>query len=320
MCNYCNGAVSTHDHLKWECSFFAPTRIEIDEELATIPHKCIPACIKNGIAPAMKIDGKKTFWGAAFDEQLDEKARTLLGENRELHTPGSDAKKTDERQAALDIIEGHEVRAYNARQVMLKHKAAHGSGSNLTFPDANEIEANMKDYPTSFTMDIYGDGSYISPTIWWAALGGFGVWMSEWISPNEAEARQQPLVQPTGTLQPYEANTTKVSSCLANTMLPVSALSGTLVTLSIGTANRWSPSNSVPSDATSQLDHSSQGPSPEQQQGLDQRQQLAMPRQDTTLHGAAISQTGTSTRQELTAWINQGPSHTMQKLLCNRQC
>ena len=113
----------------------------------------------------------------------------------------------------MDIIEDHEVQGYNARQVMLKHKAAHGSGSNLTFPDANEIEANMQDYPTSFKVDIYGDGSYTSPTIWWAALGGFGVWMPEWISPNEAEARQQTLVQPTGTSQPYEANTTKVSSC-----------------------------------------------------------------------------------------------------------
>ena len=83
--------------------------MEIDEELAMIPHKCIPSCIKNGIAPAMKTDGKKTFWGADRDEHLDEKARTLLGENRELHTPGSDAKKTEERQAAVDIIEDLEV-------------------------------------------------------------------------------------------------------------------------------------------------------------------------------------------------------------------
>ena len=47
LCSYCNGAVSTQDHIKWECSFFAPTRMEIDAELATIPHKCIPTYIKN---------------------------------------------------------------------------------------------------------------------------------------------------------------------------------------------------------------------------------------------------------------------------------
>ena len=66
LCSYCNGAVSTQDHIKWECSFFAPTRMEIDDELATIPHKCITTCIKNGIAPAMKTDGNKTFWGTDF--------------------------------------------------------------------------------------------------------------------------------------------------------------------------------------------------------------------------------------------------------------
>ena len=125
------------------------------------------------------------------------------------------------RQAAVDILEDPEVDGLNARQVMLKHKAAHGSGSDLTYPDANAIDANMQDYPADFRVDIYGDGSYTSPTIWRAALGGFGVWVPEWISPdqahningdhavsNEAGARQQPLAQPTGT----EANTTTVCS------------------------------------------------------------------------------------------------------------
>ena len=157
----------------------------------------------------------------------------------------------------MDIIEDYEVEGYNARQVMLKHKAAHGSGSDLTFPDANEIEANMQDYPTGFKVDIYGDGSYTSPTIWWAALGGFGVWMPEWMSPNqahsingdhassnEAEARQQPLVQPTGT----EANTTKVNSCLGHSAAPCQCVAGDVSPLSIGTANRRPPYNSLPSD------------------------------------------------------------------------
>ena len=116
----------------------------------------------------------------------------MFGENRELYTPGSDARKTQERQAAVDILEDPEVEGFNARQVMLKHKAAHGSGSDLTFPDADAINANMQDYPADFKVDIYGDGSYTSPTVLWAALGGFGVWMPEWVSPNQATCIDPP--------------------------------------------------------------------------------------------------------------------------------
>ena len=88
-CSYCKEAVSTHDHIKWECKFFASTRMSIDAELANVPHKCLPTCLKSGIAPAMKADGKKTFWGTDFCEDLDKNTRRVLGENIELHTPGS---------------------------------------------------------------------------------------------------------------------------------------------------------------------------------------------------------------------------------------
>ena len=141
---------------------------------------------KNGIAPAMKTDWAKTFWGTDLDENLSKQARKLLGGNLELHTPGSNRRKTDEREAAVEIIQDPEVDGYNARQVLLNHKAAHGSGNNPTFPEAEEIKTNMQDYPASYYVNIFGDGSYTSPTIWWAALGGYGVWMPEWISPNQA--------------------------------------------------------------------------------------------------------------------------------------
>ena len=122
-------------------------RREIDDELANIPHKRIPYCLKNGIAPAMKTDGRETYWGADFSNDSDEKARKLLGGNLELHAPGSDARKSEERQAAVEILEDPEVAHLNARQIMLKHKAAHGSGSNIEFPDANEIQRSMTGYP-----------------------------------------------------------------------------------------------------------------------------------------------------------------------------
>ena len=47
-------AVSTSEHVRWECKHFDATRIEIDPELAAIPHKCFLNCVKHGIAPAMK--------------------------------------------------------------------------------------------------------------------------------------------------------------------------------------------------------------------------------------------------------------------------
>jgi len=63
---------------------------------------------------------------------------------------------------------------------MLKHKGAHGSGQDLKFPDAHEIEANMQGFPADHMVDVYGDGSLTSPTVWWAALGGYGVWKPKW--------------------------------------------------------------------------------------------------------------------------------------------
>ena len=136
ICSYCHEAVSTSDHIKWECKRFDPIRNEIDAELAGVPHKWLPSCLKSGITPAMKADGRNTFWGADLSNDSCEKTRRLLGENLELHTPGSDARKTEERQAALEITEDPEAANLNARQIMLKHKAAHGSGSNIEFPNA----------------------------------------------------------------------------------------------------------------------------------------------------------------------------------------
>ena len=87
----------------------------------------------------MNTDGAKTFWGTDLDDNLSKKARKLLGGNLELHTPGSNRRKTDEREAAVEIIQDPEVGGYNTRQILLKHKAAHGSGNNPTFPEAETI-------------------------------------------------------------------------------------------------------------------------------------------------------------------------------------
>ena len=68
---------------------------------------------------------------------------------------------------------------YNARQVMLKYREAHGSGQDLEFPGAEEIEKNMQGHPEGYKVDIFDDGSQTSPIVWWAALGGYGVWVPD---------------------------------------------------------------------------------------------------------------------------------------------
>ena len=93
----------------------------------------------------------------------------------ELHTPGTDAEQTRDRQEVLAIIEDPSVTNLNARQVMLKWKQAHGSGRGLEFPSEEQIREQMDGLPNDYYVPIFGDGSLTSPTKWWAALGGYGV-------------------------------------------------------------------------------------------------------------------------------------------------
>ena len=65
----------------------------MDKDLAETPTKYLPQCVRRGIAPAMKVDGGKTFWGTNVDDQEPEKTKRLLGIDRELHTPGMNAEE-----------------------------------------------------------------------------------------------------------------------------------------------------------------------------------------------------------------------------------
>ena len=125
----------------------------------------------------MKLDGQKTYWGSEICHDLSKAAKRLLGYDCELSTSGSNARITEQREAAAEICNNQEIEGCNARQVMLKYKRAHGSGNDLTFPGSDEIEANMKGHHEDYKVNIYGDGSFTSPTVWWAALGGFGIWV-----------------------------------------------------------------------------------------------------------------------------------------------
>ena len=111
---------------------------------------------------------------------------------------------------AQAILDDPRMKGLNARQVMLRQKGPHGGGADLTFPDASEIDAAHRharqgegnlgtasddtnstdqycDKDSSISKrsyhkqyyehhDAYGDGSHTTPTKWWCALGGSGVW------------------------------------------------------------------------------------------------------------------------------------------------
>ena len=82
---------------------------------------------ERGIAPAMKVNGERTYWGAAVDEDVPDKTKNVLGIDRELQTPGMDAEQTSDREEALEITDGPANANISARRLMLKWKEAHAS-------------------------------------------------------------------------------------------------------------------------------------------------------------------------------------------------
>ena len=104
----------------------------------------------------------------------------MLGLNLELHEQGKKEEDTKANKEALDIINDHTNRWLNARQVLLKYKMPHGSGTNPQFPTRRQIDIHMQGRDEGFHVEIFGDGSLTDPTCWWAALGGFGTWMPKW--------------------------------------------------------------------------------------------------------------------------------------------
>ena len=120
MCSYCGEAPATSDHIQWGCKHFDPIRKDVDVELASIAHKHLPESIRKGIAPAMKLDGQRTYWGTEISQDLSAKAKRLLGQDTELTTDGINARITEQREAAAEICNDQQNEGCNARQVMLK--------------------------------------------------------------------------------------------------------------------------------------------------------------------------------------------------------
>ena len=179
-CNYCKDEDCTTDHRRWKCKYFDTKRKALDKDIAEIPTQWLLLNIRSGIAPTMRLEGEATFWGKNFDDSIDEKTKKLLGMDLELHTQGKNREETEARKEAIDIIDDQANRWLNARQVILKYKMPHGSGTNPQFPTERQIDIQMQESDEGFFVEIYGDGSVTDPTCWWAALGGFGSWMPRW--------------------------------------------------------------------------------------------------------------------------------------------
>ena len=86
ICSYCMEADSTAEHVRWSCKHFDSKRTEIDAELAAIPLKYLPQCVRCGIAPAMK----------KVSEDETSKTKALLGVDREAPN-GSNTMATRKR-------------------------------------------------------------------------------------------------------------------------------------------------------------------------------------------------------------------------------
>ena len=178
-CDYCKEENISIEHIPWTCKFFDKDREEIDATLAKVPTKYLTQCIQCGVAPALKLEGKRTYWGKDVEEGEDSKVKKLLGVDRSLETPGTDAVKTMYNEKAVEILEEPRRGHKNARKTMMMHKQSHGSGVDLEFPTEEEIEEAMKDLPKDYYVPTFGDGSHTTPKTGWASLGGSGAWIPE---------------------------------------------------------------------------------------------------------------------------------------------
>ena len=115
-CNYCKEAASTVMHIRWQCKHFGPHSTELDPGLAAVLLKYLQQCIQCGIAPAMKVEGERTYWGMVVDEDEDVNTKQLLGVDMKLHTPGDDAEKTAKREEAIEIVQDPLRNLRNSKQ------------------------------------------------------------------------------------------------------------------------------------------------------------------------------------------------------------
>ena len=92
----------------------------------------------------------------------------------------------------------------------------------MTFPAKEEIEQVMSDFEDDHYINIFGDGSVKTPTKWWAALAGHGVWVPDWNKPdeNKEERREAAMIGP-GLGQTSSSTRQELAAWLRALTIPV---------------------------------------------------------------------------------------------------
>ena len=74
---------------------------------------------------------------------------------------------------------------------MMHHKKGHGTGINPDIPTEQAIHEHMAGQDSDYMVPVFGDGSHTSPTKWWAAIGGYGLWIPKWGNDTDDDDRYQ---------------------------------------------------------------------------------------------------------------------------------
>ena len=158
LCECCEAAVHTTDHLCWRCPHFNAIRKKVSDNIAQIPPDLLPLAVRRGIAPVMAADPGTTYWGTVLRDASSE-LQQILGVRSE---DGLNDEAKELVKVAIDS-------GCNARQIVAVARREYRGGVEPVFP--GQIEETAPDEP-----NVYTDGSYTSPVEHMWALGGFGIW------------------------------------------------------------------------------------------------------------------------------------------------
>ena len=85
ICQLCNEEEENADHIRY-CKALRPKRIEIDAQLAKLDPDDLPNPVRHGIAPAMKANPYRTFWGSKPPESNTIQQDKWMGSRRRRTT------------------------------------------------------------------------------------------------------------------------------------------------------------------------------------------------------------------------------------------
>ena len=128
MCDYCGGQVGTIDHVVFDCTYFQPQRLQHGKQLAKVRLNMLPPSLRRGIAPRLKCDHTKTFWGWTLNDTTAEVQQLLGIEHTETN---HDYITEATREEVMLISSNYKL---NARQAIELHKGPFGEGITPCFP------------------------------------------------------------------------------------------------------------------------------------------------------------------------------------------